>query len=120
MKPETQARVAAAANRLHHLSMRYVGAFAEIAQGKEVAFLPTGTHGVRELRDLIDLLLFCRAEVNGMSNLLVRKGLITEEEFAEVMEEQYDYFTKVKARFLNVGVTDNGIVYDNPLYGKNN
>lgn len=120
LDPKTQAAYRLAAERLHHLSMRYVGAFAELAQGKEIAFLPDGTPGVSQMRDLIDLVLLCRAEVNGLTNLMHKAGIITEKDIAVEMTEQYEYYTKVKARQLGIGVTDVGITYDNPLYGKNN
>lgn len=43
-----------AANRLHHLSMLYVGSFVELAQGKPVGMLPHNYPGLKDTRDLID------------------------------------------------------------------
>ena len=42
-----------AANRLHHLSMRYSGALTELVKGQPILALPSNHSGLRELRDLI-------------------------------------------------------------------
>jgi hypothetical protein len=100
-----------AANRLHHLSLRYVGAFAEIAKGQKVGLLPNGTPGLKEMRDLIDLILFARAEINGLTKILFDRGLVTGEQLAEIMTEQYQHITKEKAQWLGVVVTDAGLTF---------
>lgn len=99
-----------AANRLHHLSMRYAGALVELIAQAPITALATGHPGLREARDFIDLILFTRAEINGLTKILVDAKLVTPERVSEIMAEQYEWLTKEKAKFLNVGVSDEGLV----------
>lgn len=115
-KATLQQAAAKAANRLHHLSMRYVGALLEACTGsKSVGFLPANHPGLRQCRDLIDQVLMCRAEVNGLMQMMHDAGLFPEEKYLEVMAEQYEWFAQTKAKFLGVEVTDVGITIHNPL-----
>ena len=41
-QPDAREASRQAADRLHHLSMRYAGALVELAQGKPVGLLPKG------------------------------------------------------------------------------
>lgn len=100
-----------AANRLHHLSMRYAGAMMELVQGKKVGLIPANAPGFREARDFIDLILLTRAEINGITNLLVKKGIVTQEELTKEFIEQYEWLTIQKAQQLQVIVTDSGITF---------
>jgi len=115
-----------AANRLHHLSMRYAGAFVELLKGEPTWGLPHGHPGLKETRDFIDLILFTRAEINAIGKILEETGVITTVNLpagthisirpismarvAEIIQSEYEWLTKVKAQFLNVGVSDEGIV----------
>jgi hypothetical protein len=101
-----------ASERLHHLSMRYVGALAEVVSGKAHGFLPTGWPGLKECRDFIDLILFTRAEINGLTNLLAKAGVVTVEQITKEFAEQYEWFAQEKAKFLGVGISDVGLVFD--------
>lgn len=107
----TEKEMNAALNRLHHLSMRYAGAFAELVQGKPVGMLPNNYPGLKEFRDLADLILFTRAEISGLTMLLVAKGVFTKEEFVSQMAEEYDFLAKAKAQQFGIGVNDAGLVY---------
>ena len=120
-------RLAKAAQRLHHLSMRYAGALVELLQGKPTFGMPQGHPGLREPRDFIDLILFTRAEINGLTAVLHETGVLVEvgaqdvvgaairpmtmERYTEIMAEQYEWLTKEKAKFLAVGVSDEGLVF---------
>lgn len=99
------------ANKLHHLGMIYVGAVAEVAQGKVVGVLPADNPGVHNIRDLIDLVLFARAEINGLTNLLVRRNIVNEEQLNREFAEQYRYLAQTKAKQFGVGVNDLGLVF---------
>jgi|SRR5581483_8615792 len=99
-----------ALKRLHHLSMRYAGALFELAAGKRLGMLPFGHPGLHESRDLIDLVLFARAEINGLTKILVEAKLVTEERVAEIMEREYEWLAQEKARQLGVGISDEGLV----------
>jgi len=101
---------AEAANRLHHLSMRYVGAMIEAATGESVVLIPSGHPGLRECRDLIDLILLCRAEINALSKLLLDKGVCSADEMFPTMTAEYDWLREQKEQFLGVGTTDAGLV----------
>jgi hypothetical protein len=103
-----------AANRLHHLSMRYVGAFAEIAKGEPVGLLPQGAPGLKEMRDLIDLVLLTRAEISGLSKILIEAKITTVERLTEVMAEEYEYLAIVKANQLGVEIFDGGLKFKKP------
>ena len=102
-----------AAERLHHLSMRYAGAWVEVAKGEKVGLLPKDYPGLKEMRDLIDLILLTRAEINGLTELLVKKGLTTTEELQKIFGTEYEWLTKQKAQQLGVEVTDAGLKYTN-------
>ena len=103
-----------AANRLHHLSMRYAGAILELASGEKIGFIAQGTPGLHETRDLIDLLLFTRAEINGLIKIMIEATLITRERLTEIMTEEYDYVATTKAKHLGVEVTEDGLVFKKP------
>lgn len=98
-----------AAGRLHHIGMRYVGAIAEVARGRTFGFLPAGDPGVHECRDLIDLMLLTRAEINGLSKLLVDAKVITPSQLEHEFTEQYNWFAEVKAKQFGVEVFDGGL-----------
>ena len=101
----------AAANRLHHLSMRYVGALLEAATGKAVGTLPSSHPGLSECRDLIDLVLLCRAEINALTKCLIDSGTFTAEKFGQEVTDNYDWLAKQKAAQLGVEVTDYGLKF---------
>lgn len=99
----------ASAHRLHHLSMVYVGAFMEVAKGQKVGLIPLNHPGLKETRDLIDLLLFTRAEISGLTRLMVDKGVFTAQEYQEQMIEEYDWFAQQKSKQFGCTVTDTGL-----------
>lgn len=101
-----------AANRLHHIGMRYVGALAEVARGSKVGLLPATDPGVHEMRDLIDLLLLTRAEINALSKLLVEAKVFTAEQLVKEYAEQYDWLADTKAKQFGVKIIDGGLVFD--------
>src|SRR5262249_16774987 len=106
--------VADAANRLHHLSMRYAGALVEAAAGYPVGMLARSRPGLREVRDPIALVLLTRAGTTRLTRLCLDAGLFTAEAFARQQAEQYDWFARAKAEFLGVETTDAGLVFKNP------
>lgn len=108
---ETQAKARHAAQRLHHLSMRYSGAFVELLKGDNVGFLPTGHPGLHEVRDFIDLILYTRAEINALIRLLIESGVLDLEKVQNKFAEEYEYFAQEKAKMLGVEVTDYGLVF---------
>jgi hypothetical protein len=103
-----------AANRLHHLSMRYVGAVFEVASGTPVSLLPSNHPGIREMRDLIDCVLLSRAEINGFTRILVEAKLLTIERAEQIFAEEYQWLEEQKAKFLGVEVSDAGLVIKRP------
>ena len=111
MSPYTEEAMRKAADRLHHLSMRYVGALLEACTGTAVGLLPKDHPGLRECRDLIDALLFTRAEINGFTKLLHEKGILDLDEWGRNLAEQYEWLCQQKAEFLGVGVDDAGLIF---------
>ena len=101
-----------AANRLHHLSMRYSGALMELVRGEPVGFIPLGHPGLSEARDLIDLILFTRAEINGLSKCLIAAGVLKAEDVQKQFAEEYKWFAEQKAKMLKVKISDTGLVYE--------
>ena len=99
------------ANRLHHLSMRYSGALLELLHGKPVGMIPSGHAGLREARDLIDLILFTRAEISGLTKLLLDAKVFDADKVRETFASEYEWFAQQKAKFLNVEVSDAGLVF---------
>ena len=104
-------RMGRAANRLHHLSMRYGGALAELAGGKALGMLPRDWPGLHEARDLIDLVLLCRAEINALTKCLCDAGALDPERYTRQAAEEYEWLCQQKARWLGVEVDDAGLVY---------
>jgi hypothetical protein len=100
----------AAANRLHHLSMRYSAALVELVANEPVGFLLRTHPGLKEARDLIDLVLLTRAEVNALTALLVQAKVLDLAAFNRECRDQYEWLTNQKSDFLGVGVSDAGIV----------
>ncbi len=109
--PAAQEAMEKAANRLHHLSLRYVGALVEIAKGQPIGLLPRNYPGLREGRDFIDLILFTRAEINALTHCLHEARLLDLEKFTARCAEEYEYLAQVKAQFLGCQVTDAGLSF---------
>ncbi len=107
----THRRRLRAANRLHHLGIRYAGALAEVAKGEPVGFLLAGAPGLHEMRDLISLILLCRAEMNAVTKIMIETKLIDAETLTKEIAEEYERLTKEKAAELGVKVTDEGLVF---------
>lgn len=105
-----------AANRLHHLSLRYVGALAEVAKGQPVGALPAGYPGISEMRDLIDLILYCRAECNVLTAVLLQMNppAISLPDLQKMMAEEYEKLAQEKAEQLGCEVFDGGLVFKVP------
>lgn len=105
------------ASRLNHLGMIYAGAMAEVAQGHPVTFLPLDAPGLKQVRDLIQLVLFTRAEVNGLTNLLIEKELVTLSEVEQQMEDEYEWLAAGKVRQfsdllgVDIHITDQGLSF---------
>lgn len=102
--------ITTAAKRLTHLSMRYAGALMDLVSPSPPRLILDGHPGLRETRDFINLILLTRAEINALTKLIIEAKLATPERLTEVMAEEYDWFTREKAKFLNVGVSDEGLV----------
>lgn len=105
------------ADKLHHLSMRYSGALMELGQGKAVGLIAQGTHGLREARDLIDLILLTRAETNGLTKLLIDAKVLKLDDVRRQFAEEYEWLANHKAAFLGVEVNEHGIVFRLPKEG---
>ncbi len=80
----------AAANRLHHITMRYAGAYVELATNNPIAFLPSNHPGLHEVRDLASLVLITRAEINALTHTLIDAGLIDADTFVRRQAAEYD------------------------------
>lgn len=107
-----------AVNRLHHLSMRYAGAMMELVKGEPVGFIHQSHPGMREARDFIDLILFTRAEINGLTRVLVEAELVSPEELEKIFAEEYEHFANEKANYLGVEITEMGLVFPIPAENK--
>lgn len=108
----TNEQFKAQADRLHHFSMIYCGAIYELAAGKQILGLPIGHPGLKEVRDVLDLILFLRAEINAMSKILLEAKLITPERFQEIMGEEYKWLADQKELFFKVKSTPWGLEYN--------
>ena len=106
-----QEKLNIAHQRLHHLSMRYFGAFVECGQGKPIGMVPLSWPGRKEIRDLVDLVLLTRAEISGLSRILVDAGIVTPARLTAIMTEEYEFITKAKEKQLAVKVTDHGLEF---------
>lgn len=102
----------AAANRLHHLSIIYSGAIAEVARGHPISVIPSGAPGLEGTRDLIDCALLVRAEVNGITRILLEKAIVTHEDLLAVLIVEYDHLAAAKAAHYGFSVTDEGLRVD--------
>lgn len=102
-----------AANQLHHLSMRYVGSFVEAAKGERVSLLEKDYPGLKDLRDLIDLVLAQRAEISALSKLLIDKKIFTVDEYTIQATSEMIWLTREKANQFGCTVTEAGLIYRN-------
>jgi hypothetical protein len=84
----------------------------ELATNQEIVALAQNHPGSKVCRDLIDLILLCRAEINGITRLLVDSGYLDHRKFVRQMKEEYDYLTDVKAKQFGFTVTDVGLQYN--------
>lgn len=109
--PETYQAMRLAAERLHHLSMRYSGALVELVEKQPVGLLAQDHPGLKECRDFIDLILFTRAEINALTRLLVEATVFSTERFTKQVAKEYEWFAQEKAKQLGVGLTDYGITF---------
>lgn len=100
-----------AGERLHHLSMIYAGAVCELAQGKPLGLIPRGFPGLSKMRDLADLILLTRAEINGLSRLLIEAGILDADTVVKTFAEEYEWLTQQKARQFGVEVDDAGLIF---------
>jgi hypothetical protein len=100
-----------AANKLHHCSVRYVGAFAEVAQGKGLIALPKDWPGLSVCRDFIDMILFTRAEISALTHCLVESGHLDHAKYVLQCKKEYDFLCEAKAKQLGFKVDDDGLVY---------
>jgi len=93
-------------NRLHHWGF--------ILVSRIVGTKPATDHPTKGIRDVINKTLYLRAEVNAQTNLLIKKGLFTEAEFNEQLQEecrllcaQYEKaFPGVRASELGIEIFD--------------
>jgi hypothetical protein len=100
-----------AANRLHHLSMAYVGSLIELVRGEKMAMIPAAYPGLRSCRDFLDLILLCRAEVNALVHILINNQVMSHETFLRVVAENYDHMAQVKCQQFGCTVTDYGLMF---------
>jgi hypothetical protein len=101
------------AAKLNHLGMLYAGSIAEVAQGRPIFGLPHDHPGLPMVRDLLQLVLFTRAELNAVTKLLRVQG-VTDQEIESAIAEEYEWLTAEKARQFGVRVTDLGIEVEVP------
>jgi hypothetical protein len=118
---ELQAKMKGAADRLHHISMIYGAAIVEVAKGEKVGALPVTYPGLHAFRDLCDLILFTRAEINAISKVLIDVRLVSAERLTRTMTEEYEWLANTKALHFGVTVTDVGLdaeVKDKPFVAR--
>jgi hypothetical protein len=95
---------------LHDLGMklRQVG---RMQISRILGSVPTTSGAYKALIDLIERSYFMRAELNAITALLLKKGLVTEAELAKQFEEEFrHYFTQIaqawpEAEFDAKGIT---------------
>lgn len=103
------------ASRLNHLGPLYVGALAELGQGRPVGILPHDAPGVALTRDLIQLILFQRAETKALVKLLSDLDLLDLEEYSQQCQDEYEWLAQGKAQDigkrlgLDIQITDTGL-----------
>jgi hypothetical protein len=108
-----------AAQRLHHVSMRFVGAMRELCTGTKVGFIPSGAPGLDEMRSLIDLCHLTRAEVNGLTKLLIEGKYLKAETVTRTFAEEYEWLAQQKAQETGCEVTDYGLSFKAPSPERN-
>jgi hypothetical protein len=111
---QLQAEMQAQANRLHHLSMLYVGAIAELAEGRALGMIPQNRPGLKTTRDILDLMLFIRAEMNGLTRILMEANIVTQDRLLAVFAEEYRIEADAKAAQFGCESTAAGLKYTKP------
>lgn len=103
------------ASHLNHIGQIYAGALAELGQGRRLPMIPQDHPGLPIVRDLLQLVLFQRAEINGLTKLLLEKGVATSDEVNQVFQDEYEWLAGAKADQLgkqlglHIAVTDYGL-----------
>lgn len=100
-----------AANKLHHLSMLYAGALAELGQAKKLGLLPSDAPGIKGARDIVDIVLLVRAELNAVTNLLLKRGVIKLPDLEAAFAHEYEWFAQQKANLFGCKVTEGGLFF---------
>jgi len=81
--------------------------------GWQLGTRPKGDGEAQAVRDHREVTLMLRAEVTTLTGLLVRKGVLTEEELQVALAEEADQLSKdLEGKFPGMQATDDGIVLD--------
>lgn len=109
--PALVARLRSESNRLHHISMIHAGDFASLpwAPGAAQGMVPYGAPGLKGVRDVADIALVLRAEMNALVALLIRKGVFSQEEWVRQCIEDTMWLTEAKEKQFNVRATETGL-----------
>lgn len=82
----------------------------EFVNGTPISFVPANYPGRLEVRDIIDLALFLRAEVTALTRILIETKTISAEKLTKIMIEEYDFVTKAKEEQYKIESTDDGLI----------
>lgn len=103
------------ASRLNHLGTFYAGAIAELGRGHPITLLQDGVPGLDLVRDLVQLVLFQRAELNALTKALSEAGHLDPKAFGQQCEDDYEWLANAKADHigqvlgLDIKITDRGV-----------
>jgi hypothetical protein len=87
-----------------------------ILAGWQLGTRPKTDGACRAVRDHRELSMLTRVDVNAITNLLLKKGLITEKELLEqTLVEAEAYEKGLQARFPGLKATDEGMSLQMPL-----
>lgn len=83
--------------------------FGRLDAGRIFGSVPSDHGGYKAWMDLYERATFMRGEVNAISALLLRKGIVTEAEWMEQLTDELAYlFRRIAASWPEVDVPDDG------------
>lgn len=97
------------ANRLAKYRSVYAGALAELGSGRPIGLLPKDWPGIMLVRDLIEKVLLTRAEINGLSKIVVEAKLVTQERFDQIMAEEYAWLADAHEKLTGYKAHEAGL-----------
>lgn len=96
-----------------HRSANILAKWRSVFTGWHLGTRSTDDGQTKAMRDLYEKVLLMRAELNGVTRILVDKGVVTQVELTEIFGEEYAFYAEQLAGFFDgMEATEQGIAMD--------